>query len=82
MDDTSGGSPSGGDFTQEELDDGALTAVALYDVDHSASFLVPLQPEWWLPLQDDPEAFETLQTEICEFVPFRKFRNLQNKKIF
>ena len=59
-------------LSEEEIANGALgvNAVALYDVDHTASFLVPLQPEWWLPIMDDQEAFNTLQDEICQFVVF------------
>jgi len=52
-------------LSDDEMLDG-LSGIAVYDMNHTASFLVPLQPEWWLPLMDDSEAFETLQTEICD----------------
>ena len=42
--------------------------VVIYDVNHTASFLIPLQPEWWLPIQDDPVAFDVLEAEVCLYV--------------
>ena len=56
------------DMTTEEIEEGALERESNFEVDHVASFVLQLQPEFWLPLQDDEEAFQDLTDEICGLV--------------
>ena len=56
------------DLTEEEIEDGAFERETNFEVDHVASFVLALQPEWWLPLQDDEQALVDLTNEICRLV--------------
>jgi len=37
-----------------------------YKIDTITTFTTQLDAKWWLPLENEPEAFIQLETEICE----------------